>query len=369
MTSNRAQWDIKRFLSTLGYFGEIPFLGSFRWLQQLAGQNVTAPGAKMTATPKIALFGYPEPEFIDALKQLFSTKTTLVIAKPDIPSSDFTQLIRSVDAIIFLSSNALEAYVSSVASVSTLDFWQSIGKEIADGSTVERSVFDFTASSCDLCAWGALDDVVMGGVSKGSFFLRRAEKTYAIFAGNVSTRNSGGFSSVRTQNFEPPFDFSGWTGMQLRVKGDGQRYKFILRNSGAWDSPAYIYSFDTVVDEWTTIYVPFEDMTATFRARSVSDAPPLNPECVFSIQLMLSKFEYDKRLNPNFTPGTFELAIADISLYRPRREIPILIVSSEQDKWDTQPLDAASIDYKAVEIADVSDSDAIAKAIAQALKP
>ncbi len=108
-------------------------------------------------------------------------------------------------------------------------------------------------------------------------------------------------------------------GLRLDVKGDGQRYKFILRNSAGWDSPAYIYSFDTTVDEWISVDVPFAELVPTFRARSVPDADPYDPAKTVSFQLMLSKFEYDKQLNPSFAAGPFRLAIKRIGVYRARQ--------------------------------------------------
>ncbi|MBE9060965.1 CIA30 family protein [cf. Phormidesmis sp. LEGE 11477] len=194
------------------------------------------------------------------------------------------------------------------------------------GGQVVEPVFDFSEPGCDLSAWGALDDVVMGGVSQGQISLvnRNQLDQQAVFAGVVSTDNSGGFSSVRTQNFEPPFNFSGWMGLRLEVKGDGHRYKFILRNNAGWDSPAYIYGFDTVADEWISVDVPFAELVPTFRARSVPDASPYESAKTVSFQLMLSKFEYDKRLNPRFTAGPFKLAIKRIGLYRVQQDEAIL---------------------------------------------
>ncbi|MGB7087551.1 MAG: CIA30 family protein, partial [Phormidesmis sp.] len=220
--------------------------------------------------------------------------------------------------------------------------------------------------------WGALDDVVMGGVSQGSFFLRRSAQQAngsptqaAVFAGEVSTDNSGGFSSVRTQNFDPPFNFSGWTGMRLQVKGDGQRYKFILRNSDGWDSPAYIYSFDTTAGTWQAVDVPFSEMVPTFRARSVPDAPAFDPGRVFSVQLMLSKFEYDRQLNPHFSAGPFELAVSSIELYRPRQGVSLIWVGAQSESAAEHQavLDAMPIDYRFVDAESANWVDAIVQAL------
>jgi hypothetical protein len=176
----------------------------------------------------------------------------------------------------------------------------------------DRVIFDFSNPQIDIQnTWGALDDVVMGGVSDSGV---RLENGAAVFSGNVSTANSGGFASIRTRNFEPPLNLSTFTGIELRIKGDGNRYKFLVRDGDAWDSVGYSHSFNTVANEWITVQVPFAQLIPVFRAKSVPDAR-LSSEHIRSFQLMLSKFEYDGALNPSFTPGSFRLEISSIAAY------------------------------------------------------
>ncbi|MDX2273379.1 MAG: CIA30 family protein [Cyanobacteriota bacterium] len=176
-------------------------------------------------------------------------------------------------------------------------------------------ICDFSSQSSAQSApqlWGSLDDVVMGGVSQSYLqFL----PDQAIFEGSVSTANSGGFVSVRTRNFDPPLDLSAYQGIQLRLQGDGQRYKFFLRNDSGWDSLAYYQGFDTQAGEWMTVRIPFADLVPIFRAKTVNGATPFNPAQVSSLQIMLSKFEADGLLNPHFHSGSFRLAIASIGVY------------------------------------------------------
>jgi hypothetical protein len=54
----------------------------------------------------------------------------------------------------------------------------------------------------------------------------------------VSTNNSGGFASVRSRNFEH-LDCGAYAGLELRLRGDGQRYKCIIRADTNWDGIAY----------------------------------------------------------------------------------------------------------------------------------
>ena len=152
----------------------------------------------------------------------------------------------------------------------------------------------------------------MGGVSESGL---RMEAGYAIFSGNVSTDNSGGFASVRTRNFDPSLNLTNYQGIELRVKGDGQRYKFFVRTEPKWDGVGYAYSFDTIADRWLTIQIPFSDLVPIFRAKTVNEAAPIDPTQICSFQLMLSKFEYDRNLNPRFTPGLFSLQLESILAY------------------------------------------------------
>jgi hypothetical protein len=135
-------------------------------------------------------------------------------------------------------------------------------------AATDKLIFDFTYPNAELKeTWGAIDDVVMGGVSQSNI---RLADNQAIFSGIVSTDNNGGFASVRTRNFDSPMDLSDYTGIELKVIGDGKRYKFITRCEGKWDGIGYCYSFDTIYDFPTTIRIPFEELIPVFRAKTVT---------------------------------------------------------------------------------------------------
>ncbi|KAJ8906033.1 hypothetical protein NDN08_002533 [Rhodosorus marinus] len=159
--------------------------------------------------------------------------------------------------------------------------------------------------------WGIIDDIVMGGVSESNI---RIVDGNGVFDGFVSTANNGGFASVRSRTSDKPLQLSpSALGFSLRVKGDGNRFKFIVRTEEKWDGVGFSYSFDTVEDQWIDVQVPFDELTPVFRAKTV-DAK-FDPRQVRSFQLMLSKFEYDGKLNPNFTAGRFVLEVESISTY------------------------------------------------------
>lgn len=168
-------------------------------------------------------------------------------------------------------------------------------------------------------AWGALDDVVMGGVSESSLQISlnggEAGGAVGVFKGFVSTDNNGGFASIRTKNFSSPEDLSAYEGLELHLKGDGHRYKLVVRTSTEWDALGYTASFDTQKDQWQSVRLPFSEFIPVFRARTVRNAGPFVTSKVMSLQLMYSKFEYDGKLNPTFEPGQFELPFASIKAY------------------------------------------------------
>ncbi len=217
------------------------------------------------------------------------------------------------------SSWSLERFVQTLAYFEVLPIISCLQKMFSGPTpppsppATESMVFDFRQPLPSLAqTWGALDDIVMGGVSTSSL---QQQGGMALFKGVVSTQNSGGFASVRTRDFQPPLNFAGRTGIELYIQGDGQRYKFLVRDESRWDSVAYAISFDTVPGQWMTVQLPFAEMVPVQRAKTVSDGRSLKLERIYSLQLMLSKFEYDGVLNPHFAPGDFQLAVQTIAVY------------------------------------------------------
>jgi uncharacterized protein YbjT (DUF2867 family) len=123
-------------------------------------------------------------------------------------------------------------------------------------------------------------------------------------------------------------DLSDYEGIELKVIGDGKRYKFITRCEGKWDGVGYSYSFDTIYDFPTTIRIPFQDLIPVFRAKTVEEASQLDAEKIYSMQLMLSKFEYDGELNPKFEAGSFKLEVEYIKAYGGKPKPQLVQVSS-----------------------------------------
>lgn len=326
MTQSSDRWNPLRLVDTLNFFGEIPFVGNIRWLQEMFGatSNPQAPEAtEIIPQSQVVLLSEDGPE-ADTLKQIFRTQGITVRSQllPDdspLPETDSNRIVNAPVVVWKGVPNDAECLAAQVDDLKRLP------------TSEEYSLFDFRKSDSENLReiWGAVDDVVMGGVSASGMALLPG---FARFSGAVSTANSGGFASVRTRNFDPPFNLQGWQGIRLVLRGDGQRYKVILRNSSSWDSRAYCHSIDTIPDDWTVVDIPFSAFIATFRAKTQPTAPPLDPTTICSFQLMLSKFEYDGDKNPHFHPGSFSLDVRSLGTYRttPMPKLVVIADSVEQ---------------------------------------
>jgi uncharacterized protein YbjT (DUF2867 family) len=343
---NRAKWDAGRFFRTLAYYRVIPFIGSWDKFKRQPKKAPTQDkgtilvagatgGVGKRVVRKLLEQGYQVRSLVrDSKKatEMLGNPVELVEGDITIPQTLTPQVTKNVKAVICCTGTRVQPkegdtptrekyyqgikfYMPEVVDVPEVVEYQGMRNlvQAVVNQAKEPIIFDFTKPTKDIQAtWGTLDDVVMGGVSESGI---RLGNQGAIFSGTVSTANSGGFASVRTRNFEPILDLSNYSGIDLRVKGDGNRYKFILRNETKWDSICYCYSFDTVANIEFTVRIPFNELIPVFRAKTLKDAPAFDPSHIASFQLMLSKFEYDGELNPKFTPGLFQIQIESIKGY------------------------------------------------------
>jgi len=112
------------------------------------------------------------------------------------------------------------------------------------------------------------------------------------FTGEVSLENNGGFASVRSRPSE--LDLSEYSGVLIRVRGDGKRYAMNIQTNVPIRAGSYRCKFDTVRDQWVEIYFPFGDFRATSFGVELPDAPPLDPGNIRSFGLLIS----DKQTGP-----------------------------------------------------------------------
>ena len=193
--------------------------------------------------------------------------------------------------------------------------WGVIATPIAGmaGSPEEAPMPLVTFEAPDLEPWLPVHDGVMGGISRGG--LQGTDEGTAVFSGELSLANNGGFASVRR-----PVEGQGLArhdGLNLRVRGDGRTYQLRLRTDGRYDGVAYRALFATTADTWTTVSLPFSAFEPTFRGRILSGVPALDPDRVRQVALMLA----DK------TAGPFRLEIAWITPWSAEE-------SAEEEKHD-----------------------------------
>jgi uncharacterized protein YbjT (DUF2867 family) len=360
------RWNLGRFLETIAYFEVFPFCS---WFRRLLGSRDRAKSAGEKSVGVILVAGATGGVGKRVVRKLLDRNyqvrclvrnaqraKTVLGNSPELVEGDITipatltpELFKDVTAVICCTGTRVQPVEGDTPDRSKyyqgVKFYQPevVGdtpenveyrgvRNLVEAAAryispaTEKTLFDFTNPSQDIRdTWGAVDDVVMGGVSEST--IRLVDNT-ALFAGNVSTENSGGFVSVRTRNLEPAIDLSRFEGVDLRVKGDGQRYKFFLRDETRWDGVGYSYSFDTVRDIWMTVRIPFAEMVPVFRAKTVKDGKTIATDKIRSFQLMLSKFEYDGELNPKFAPGSFNLQVESIKAYGGAKVPQFALVSS-----------------------------------------
>ena len=110
-------------------------------------------------------------------------------------------------------------------------------------------------------------------------------------------------------------DATTYKGITVTVIGDGQRYKFITRDTEEWNGLAWTWPFDTKKGKETTAKLPFSEARPTKFARTVPFVT-LDKTNLCTVQFTLSKFEFDGDLNPRFNgDGPFCIDIKKIALY------------------------------------------------------
>ncbi len=150
-------------------------------------------------------------------------------------------------------------------------------------------IYDFKNKD-DLDGWYVVNDGVMGGLSEGSLSI--TQEGHALFEGFVSLENYGGFTSIRF-DFEIA-DVSDFSKVVLKIRGDGKKYQFRLReNREDWHS--YITYFKTA-KKWETIEIPLKEFYPSFRGREL-DMPNYSGKNLSGISILIAnKKEEDFRL-------------------------------------------------------------------------
>lgn len=157
-------------------------------------------------------------------------------------------------------------------------------------------IFDFN-SSPDWSSWKIENDVVMGGRSTSK--ISRSDAGHAVFTGDVSLDNNGGFASM--QYHFKPLNITGYKKAIIHLKGDGKEYQFRIK-AKLDERASYIHTFKTSGD-WQTLEIPLDSMIPTFRGNTLNQ-PNFNANQIQEVRFMIG----------NGKAETFRLEIDKIEL-------------------------------------------------------
>ncbi|BBM81998.1 CIA30 family protein [Candidatus Uabimicrobium amorphum] len=157
----------------------------------------------------------------------------------------------------------------------------------------QETIFSFTEKNN---GWYSVNDNVMGGISQGGAKMT-AEQTM-MFSGELSLKNNGGFSSIRSPFIKA--NFKDYTGIAVRVKGDGRLYYFNIYTDVRIPAGSYRSTIQTIPGKWVELFLPFSKFQATSFGRKIPFFPALNKNKIKRMGFMAA----DKK------EGNFALEIA-----------------------------------------------------------
>lgn len=149
--------------------------------------------------------------------------------------------------------------------------------------------------------WQTIDDVVMGGKSRSRLCLNDTGEIN--FTGTLCCDEGSGFASIRSNT--NLFDLSQYSGLTIKVKGDGRRYKLSLRGATDFDGIAYQVAFQTKQAVEQMIRFKWDIFVPTYHGRILASAPALNPSEIRSFGFVVA----DKQ------SGSFQLEILQIGTF------------------------------------------------------
>ena len=147
-----------------------------------------------------------------------------------------------------------------------------------------------------------VNDGVMGGLSRG--MVQMTEADTLLFKGNLSLENNGGFSSFRVSGER--WDLSDWKGIEIHVRGDGRVYGLRATTDEKFlrSSVSFTADFETEIDQWVKLRIPFSAMKASWRGRKLDRN--FDPAQIRGLGIILA----DK------TAGKFAIEIQSISAWK-----------------------------------------------------
>jgi len=149
--------------------------------------------------------------------------------------------------------------------------------------------------------WRIVNDGVMGGLSSSKAIVNNESKI--VFSGNVSLENNGGFASLRSPVKD--YDFSEFTGLELKLKTDGKRYSISMKETSYFTGYFYTKSFETKKDEWIVVRIPFNEFKLYYFGQETNSNKKIPLNNIKEISLLIG----DKQ------SGEFKAEIDHIILY------------------------------------------------------
>lgn len=125
------------------------------------------------------------------------------------------------------------------------------------------------------------------------------------FLGGISPSKPGAFAMAHAGGLN--VDLGGYDGIELRVRGDGKRYRLSLSSSPSAHTPGAYATFSTVNNEWIVVRLPLSSFVPL--GRNVFHAPSLDPRHILSIGLLIA----DEQV------GRFDVEVDWIRPYPARR--------------------------------------------------
>jgi hypothetical protein len=124
-----------------------------------------------------------------------------------------------------------------------------------------------------------------------------------VFSGIVSLKNNGGFASIRSPLKE--YDFSNFSGLKLKVKGDGKTYSVSMKQTYNFTGYFYTVNFNTSRDEWIEVQLPFDKFKLKYYGRTIDETPDIPLDKMKEVSLLIGEKQ----------EGRFRILIDEISLY------------------------------------------------------
>jgi hypothetical protein len=142
-------------------------------------------------------------------------------------------------------------------------------------------MIDFTLQQEPL-NWRISNDDVMGGESQGAILF---EQDRGVFTGNISLANNGGFSAA-FRTVEPlNQDIAA---VAVDIEGDGHKYQLRMMTNINGQRLYYFHEFSTVAGQRQTLRFDLVDFQATFRGRTIPNAPTLKSEYIGEVGFLLN---------------------------------------------------------------------------------